>query len=172
MNGSTVSRFVWKEYRVMRGFWISLAVMAVFVQAILLLSWSESALTAGLFGVALSGAALYALGSGATMFATEREEGTYDLLRGLPVTSLQIASGKLAFSVISIVAIGVVLWVSAWMFAGRRVPDVQWQSQLWSVFGLGTLELLVWAAFFSLLSSRPLQAGCWESSPPRQPYQR
>ena len=158
MTGSAVSRFVWKEYRVMRGFWISLAIMAVFVQAIVWLSWSESVLTAGLFGVALSGAALYALGSGATMFATEREEGTYDLLRGLPVTNLQVASGKLAFSVISIVAIGVVLWVSAWMLAGRRVPDAQWQHQLWSVFGLGALELLVWATFFSLLSSRPLQA--------------
>lgn len=158
MNGSSVRRFAWKEYRVLRGFWTSLALMAIVGQLFVLLFLHETTLLAGLFGVALIAVALYALGNGATMFATEREEETYDLLRVLPVTERQVVLGKFAFSVTSVIAIAVLLLMSAWVLADWRVPAPESHRQLWATFGLGALELLVWGVFFSLLSSRPLQA--------------
>ena len=158
MNGSSVRRFAWKEYRVLRGFWISLALMAIAGQLFVVMFLAKTALLPGLFAVALIAVALYALGNGATMFATEREEETYDLLRMLPVTNGQVVLGKLAFSVTSLIAIAVVLLTSAWVLAGWRLPAPVSHRQLWATFGLGALELLVWGVFFSLLSSRPLQA--------------
>ena len=110
--------------------------------------------------MALIAVALYALGNGATMFATEREEETYDLLRVLPVTDGQVVLGKLAFSVTSVIAIAVVLLTSAWVLAGGRVPAPVSHRQLWAIFGLGALELLVWGIFFSLLTRRANYSPC------------
>jgi hypothetical protein len=158
MNATGLMRFAWKEYRVLRGFWISLALMAALGQLFVVLSVSSTATVPALFAVALVATALYALGNGATMFATECEEETYELLRVLPVTERQVVLGKLAFCVASVLAIGAVLLVSAWVLAGGRVPAPESHRQLWATFGLGTLEVLAWGMFFSLLSSRPLQA--------------
>ena len=63
--------FLWKEYRVLRGFWIALAGLAIAGQAI----WSQALAPPGsdvagvLFGIALVGAALYAAGAAAVLFA-------------------------------------------------------------------------------------------------------
>ena len=123
MTGSAVSRFVWKEYRVMRGFWISLVLMALLGQLTVVAYPPQTVFVPMLFAVALMGTSLYALGSGATMFATEREEETYELLRAPPVAARQVVVGKLAFAVMSIVAFGLLLWASAWTLGGRRLPD-------------------------------------------------
>ncbi len=81
-------RFLWKEYRVMRAFWISMACLAVLAQLALVtfpgLTHDSAAWT---FSFALIFPALYAVACGATMFAAEKEEGTYEFLRSLPVTA-------------------------------------------------------------------------------------
>ena len=94
-------------------------------------------------------AAFYALASGATLFAMEREAETYDFLRALPVTPLVVFAGKIAFALASAAALFLVAWTLALMLAGelpnplfhrRFGPFAGWPA---SSFGLGNLFLLV-----------------------------
>ena len=74
MTGSTFLRLVWKEYRLQRGFWISMVVLAGLLFAAVLMFTSErysASRAMWLFEAALGLSALYALGCGATLFAAE-----------------------------------------------------------------------------------------------------
>jgi hypothetical protein len=152
-------RFVWKEYRVMRAFWISMAVLAVLAQLSLAafpgLTHNAAAWT---FSFALIFPALYAVACGATMFAAEKEEGTYEFLRSLPVTAFRLLSGKLAFAVASTVLLIGALLLSAELLMKGRAVDGATESLLWRMLGLAAIEGLAWGLFFSLVLRRPLQA--------------
>jgi hypothetical protein len=152
-------RFLWKEYRVMRAFWISMACLAVVAQLAFAkfpgLTHDPAAWT---FSLALIFPALYAVACGATMFAVEKEEGTYEFLRSLPVTAWRILTGKLAFAIVSTLLLLAALW-----FVSARVSrpfsinaELRWQ--LLEDFGLAAIEGLAWGMLFSLILRRPLQA--------------
>ena len=168
MNATIFRRLVWKEYRMQRAFWLAMVALAVFLQLLLLMSasfvddsrWAaDGAARIGmLFGLAMALPAFYALGCGATMFATEHETGTFQFQRMLPVSASRLFFGKLAFALVSIALMFAVLWPVALMLSGGRLPDVETQLGLWSLWGFGAVELLVWGVFFSLLSSHPLKA--------------
>ena len=89
MSDIAFRRVVWKEYRVQRPLWIAIAVGTLVIE-LLLLATPEKLLTVekmpALFAISLAAAAIYGLGCGATLFATERETETYDFLRALPVS--------------------------------------------------------------------------------------
>ena len=152
-------RFLWKEYRVMRAFWISMACLTVLAQLSLVafpgLTHYAAAWT---FSFALIFPALYAVACGATMFAAEKEDATYEFLRGLPVTAWRILTGKLAFAVAStLLLIAVLLSTDALMphgFAANAEPRLQFVG----TFGPAIVEGLAWGMLFSLVMSRPLQA--------------
>ena len=81
-------RLVWKEYRFQRGFWISMVVIALLVHLCVLAAAGKDVDKARTFlEIAWALSAAYALGCGATLFATEHEAETYDFQRALPVSA-------------------------------------------------------------------------------------
>ncbi len=159
MNTAIFWRFLWKEYRVMRAFWISMAVLAVLAQLSMTafpgLTQHAAAWT---FCFALVFPALYAVACGATMFVAEKEDGTYEFLRSLPVTAWRLLSSKLAFAVASTVLLVAALWSMAALFSNGRAIDGQSFLEIWATFGLASIEGLAWGILFSLILRRPLQA--------------
>lgn len=152
-------RLVWKEYRIQRGFWIALAVMAVLGQLVVMVFVREGAdKLAWLFGLALAGPALFALGCGATLFATEHETETFQFQRSLPTTARCLFIAKLTFALMSTSVLFALLWTWTFGLTKGRLPDADTHLQLWGLFGGAAVELLIWGMFFSLLTTRPLQA--------------
>jgi hypothetical protein len=145
----------WKEYRQMRGFWLSVLAIAVALQ---LIAFAFSAGQFPLYPLAISFAALYTLGCGATMFAMEHENGTYDFLRALPTKAIPTFLGKVAFTVIS----APLLFAATWGFAalisslGGRTIYIEWD--IVGVWCLGSLVLFAWATLFSLLLQNVVKA--------------
>jgi hypothetical protein len=150
-------RFFWKEYRMMRAFWISMAGLAMLAQLSLVADHTRYS-GAWTFSFALIFPALYAVACGATMFAAEKEEGTYDFLRSLPLTAWRLLSGKLAFAIASTLLLIGALLLSGDFMAKGRVVDGATESRLWGILGLAAIEGLAWGLFFSLILRRPLQA--------------
>ena len=159
MNATIFRRILWKEYRAQRAFWISIALATVIVESALLANpWaSQPERIQSLFAAGLTFAVLYALGSAATLFATEREDETYDFLRALPVRPLVVFLGKIAYAVGSTAAMYLVAWSLALALA-RGLPDPNFNQRMWALLGVWGVELLAWGILFSLLLKRPLVA--------------
>lgn len=161
MSDTVLQRLVWKEYRVQRGFWLSMAGLAVVCQVVVLLIPERSVSHASvLFGLAFGFPAFYALGCGATLFAAEREEGTLELLRVLAAPGWKVWWSKLGFSVASTVGLLGLLWVLAFSLSRGKSFDAELQVSLWAVWGVLAIEFLGWAIFFSLVTKRPINAAC------------
>ncbi len=159
MNGSIFWRLFWKEYRLQRPLWIAMAVLT----ALLLLLFGAFAMdvkerTQGLFLIAVTFPALYAMGCGALLFAGEREAETYEFQRMLPVVARCVFFAKIALALIGMAALsGLVLSLAA-MLNGWRVPDTRDYFILWATGSFFGLEMFLWATLFSLLSKRVLVA--------------
>jgi hypothetical protein len=155
-----VCRFAWKEYRVLRGLWIAVAVMAIAEQCVS--AWFTAPgtdLPAWLFASSLFAAALYAVGAAAILFSVEHEDETYNFLAGLPVTWLPAFVGKLLVAALSALLLAAVLLAaSGWFDHGGRWPSPVVAGQLTAIFGLGIFEAIAWGTFFSLRVKRPLIA--------------
>jgi len=167
MSHSIFLRLLWKEYRLQRAFWISMVVLAALLHVLEIIPMrladvSPEQVVAGrttsVFEISLALAALYALGCGATLFATEHEADTYEFQRSLPVSARRLFWSKVTFAVASTAAIVGLLWCLAAIMAGWRRPDPQIHLGQWALWGFGAVELLVWGTFFSLVLRRPLKA--------------
>src|SRR3954454_17712803 len=73
-------RFVWKELRMVRGFWLAIAVLALLVQGTQRMLLPFDQIAASLFATAIAAAVLFTAGAAATIFAVELEEETYNFL--------------------------------------------------------------------------------------------
>ncbi|MEX0727689.1 MAG: ABC transporter permease, partial [Planctomycetaceae bacterium] len=148
-------RLMWKEYRSQRGLWIGVAVLAVFVQAVMLaVLRNEREVIASLYGVAWFLPILYALASSAVLFAAEKEDGTFELLRTLPVTPLRLFVGKMSFCLVTCVGMILLLNALAWIMASGNIPSLDWRdaTNLAEFFP----AVLVVGVFFSLMMNRVL----------------
>ncbi len=154
-------RVVWKEYRGQRALWLAIALFAVVLMVLVTaaaLIDDQPIPVFALFAVALGMPVLYALGSGATLFAAEHETETYAFQRSLPVSAWRLLTGKLGFSLASVVVLPPLLWLTALAFAGGKLPRADDHLVLW-LGGITTLlEVFAWAVFFSLLLGRVLWA--------------
>ncbi len=164
MNGTVFWRIVWKEYRAQRAFWISIALLIVIVELLLVVNYWQFYRSAAvterirvLFSVGLGLVACYALASGATLFATEREGETYEFLRGLPVNPLVVFAAKVVLAVFSTAVLFIMAWMLALVLTGK-LPEPVFQQGLWALWGLGGVELMAWGILFSLLLRRALVA--------------
>lgn len=164
MTSSIIGRLVWKELRLLRGFWFTMLLGALLAQAAVFFWRDGPKNDAWLFLIAAGLTAFYALGCAATAFAGERESGTYELQRVLPVTPQELLAGKLLFAAVSTLLLGVIVWLSASCLYQLRwyATDIA-QSQLLvapiAVLGaVKSIELLAWGTFYSLLTARPLRA--------------
>ena len=161
MSSTILWRLWWKEYRMQRAFWISIAVLTVFLQVLVQVNQTPANrdphfLIFYAMAVLLPG--FYALGCGATLFATEHETGTYGFQRSLPVSAWGLFGAKVAFAVLSTMAMMGLLWSIAWLISVGNVPRVDELVELWGILGFLAVELLLWGIFFSLLMKRPLTA--------------
>jgi hypothetical protein len=156
MNLATTLRLVWKEYRAVRGFWLSIVALVV------LLQWFVSAVSNSpesvtlLYSIGLAAPAFFALGATGAAFAMEQEEGTFDFLRAAPVTAGQIFTSKLGLAAAAAIAMLAVLAASTVLFTYPRSPEpLDGMLGLWL---MAVLEAIAWGTFFSLLTARPLVA--------------
>lgn len=162
MNRASFWRLVWKEYRMQRAFWLAMVGLTLLVQ-VLFVSLSEAnrgsdELVGPTFAFALLFSALYALGCGATLFATERETGTYEFQRTVPVSWLRLFAAKGTWAGMSTVSILAVLLLLAACVSRWELPDAASARNMWGLFGLGAAELLLWGVLFSLVVDEPLVA--------------
>lgn len=154
-----LKRFLWKEYRMLRGLWLAVLVLG------LLVDWLLSALlappvdfSAVRFFVALAAATLYAAGAAAVLFSVEHEEQTYDFLRGLPTTWQPLFVGKLLIATFSAVALAAVLAILGMLPGGFRPPSNIDAENAASILGMAIFEALAWGTLCSLIFKRPLAA--------------
>ncbi|MDA0832280.1 MAG: ABC transporter permease [Planctomycetota bacterium] len=155
MHNQIFWRLIWKEYRVQRGLWMGVVVLALFVQAVMLAVLNnEREVIAGLYSVAWLLPILYALASSAVLFAAEKEEGTFELLRTLPVTPLRLFFGKMCFCLVTCLAMILFLNVLAFVLASGHTPSISWHdtTNLAEFFP----AVLVVGVFFSLMMNRVL----------------
>lgn len=157
MSALLFPRVVWKEYRVLRGYWLSLAVLGVLIEWLLALFASDT--RNAMWTVPWVLATFFALGAGATLFAIEREEQTIEFLRGLPAPASRLFFGKLIFAGFGAILMGIMLSAVALAVAeANQVSPLAETVNQWSIIAIVLLQVLGWAVFFSLLLSRPLVA--------------
>lgn len=161
MNASIFWRLVWKEYRLQRAFWLAMLVFVPLLLGISMLAGNTGA--DWIFSLSLALASLYALGCGATLFAAEREAGTFDFQRSAPVSSWLFFAAKVTFAAASTALLVIISLAIAATFARTVHAEFNWirpesAVSVWAQGGLIAAELLLWGVLFSLLLSQPLKA--------------
>lgn len=153
------SRFLWKEYRTLRGMWLAVLGLGGVVQALLVLFAAPNADVPSItFGTALATTVLYAVGASAVLFAVEHEDETYGFLTGLPATWVPLYVGKLSVALGTSFALAAALIVTGAVIAGGRLPSATNAQLNLGLFGVGIFEAIVWGTLFSLLMKRPIAA--------------
>ncbi len=153
------ARFVWKEYRMLRGFWLAILVLGVLEQWVSTLMVVDSrVIPSWLFTSAWGAAALYAVGAAVTLFGAENEERTRGFLQLLPGRWQPIFFAKVAVAVGSAVLLAGVLCLTGWLIAGGEWPTAEQCLLSISVAGVAIVEATVWGLLFSLLWKQPLMA--------------
>ena len=144
MNRTHVARIAWKDYRRLQGFWWALVafwIVGLFYVSYLALVWRtpERFMPAHMLSGVLITALMYGLGCGGLSFAMEHEEQTYGLLRGFPLGAASLYWGKFAHTLVSAIALIVVLTFLCLLHA--TLMD-RWIPYDWS--SLGLTQNLLW----------------------------
>lgn len=163
MNSMTMFwRMAWKDLRIQRQTWLAILVLTPVVQvAYQAMMALEGAPTdpQGHIAVALVAAAVYMLGCGATLFSSEDESGTIDLLRSFPVSAGRVFLAKIALGLVSGIVLAIVLFVMAQVAFARGDFGDQLPRTVAAVC-VGGVELFVWSLLFGFLTRHPLWAAC------------
>lgn len=159
LNDPMLWRIVWKEYRAQRGF--ALAVAGVGIVFMLLLAVTidrPQDRLVPIWGVAGFLPAFYALGCAATLFASEREEQTVDLLRIFAARTGRFFWGKVGFSLVSAVIVyGLLLALAMILTASSPRAITNPERMLPQAAWLG-VQFLCWGFLFSALCRKVLVA--------------
>lgn len=169
MNSSIALRLLWKEYRVQRGLWLSMAAGCIMLQVLItLLIRSDQESFQGIVPIAFMLTSFYAIGSGAITFAIEREEGTQLLpvMLGCPPGLTLIV--KTLFGIVTTTLLLAVTMCSGMLLSlgsltlpeGMFQPDVQRMIVPLALLfvALPYLGCLLWSTFFSLLTRKVIVA--------------
>lgn len=153
------NRILWKEYRFQRTLWLSCLVIGLLFEVVLASTTSDLSRRAGnLLQLSQIFAIMYAVGCGAVLFASEREERTSDWLLCLSASPGPTLSAKLLFAVASTVALQLVLSCFAMILSAGLFPNVNdYGEQLDWRWPLG-LVVLIWSSLGSLFSRRVLNS--------------
>lgn len=159
MNPAPYTHLIWKEYRAIRGFWIALIGLAVFMQ-LLVLAFSQDRgwATEFVYNIALATPVFFAIGCIGTAYAIEKEDGTFEWLSSSPASDAQLFISKVGLCLVATAAMFAILWLAttALMIAPPDRTDIlRGMLGLWLLAGF---EALAWGLLFSLLSARPLMA--------------
>ncbi|MGZ0167600.1 MAG: hypothetical protein ACKVII_27065, partial [Planctomycetales bacterium] len=171
MNSSIALRLLWKEYRVQRGLWLSMAGGTILLQALiafLVPSGQES--FQGIVPISFMLTFFYAIGSGAITFAIEREEGTQlrPVMLGCPpglTLTVKTIFGIVTTALLLATTIcsGMLLSLGSLTLPENTFPPQLVASGLLIPFallfvGLPYLGCLLWSTFFSLLTRKVIVA--------------
>ena len=152
-------RFAWKEYRMLRGFWLAVFLLAMLEQLVSALMLNRGPIVPGwMFASAWGAAALYAVGAAVTLFGAENEERTREFLQTLPTQWLPMFLAKLALAVGSALLLAAGLCVAGWLVAGGAWPRAGDMHLALGVGSVAVLEATAWGLLFSLLWRQPLLA--------------
>ena len=102
-----LARLAWKEFRTLRAFWITLAVIAVLWQVLLPLIRIPGLAQIGSSGLP----AMFALGAAVLLFAWETEERTMILLRIYPLTRGSVFFAKVSVGLLGAINISASLYI-------------------------------------------------------------
>lgn len=151
-------RLFWKEYRLQRALWIAMtALTAVVILSLFAFASHQMGSPPGYWFIAAYGLPpFFLLGCGASLFAGERESGTYQFQRALPVSAWRVFAAKIAFALVGVVAMFVATWMLALCLSGEIPPHNH--CKMLGTASLFGLEMFLWTVFFSLLSRRVLVA--------------
>ena len=111
------ARLWWKEARQTWPAWTFLAVAGIAVQSFFFGYDRAEVPPGGYAYVALVVTMIYLFLIAAAVFAGERESGTLWILDAMPVERLRIWSAKASFALATTLALGMLLWSSAWSSA-------------------------------------------------------
>lgn len=155
MNAPMLRRLVWKELRTTASLWVAMVGLCLVMDAFVAVQRTTSFLTSDVkvawyYSIALTVAALYALACSGMQFALEHENGTFSLLRSLPLAARDVFWTKTAWTAASATLLGVVLVGMTFLATGGRPMP----SERLAVYGMFLLEGLVWGTLFSLAGSR------------------
>ena len=169
MNSSIALRLLWKEYRVQRGLWLSMAGGSIALQALIaFLVPSDQESFQGIVPIAFMLTGFYAIGSGAITFAIEREEGTQlrPVMLGCPpglTLTVKTIFGTVATAILLATTIcsGMLLTLGS-----LTLPENTFQPQVQPMIiplallfvALPYLGCVLWSTFFSLLTRKVIVA--------------
>ncbi len=169
MNSSIALRLLWKEYRVQRGLWLSMAAGSIMLQMLIaFLVPSDQESFQGILPIAFMLTGFYAVGSGAITFAIEREEGTQlrPVMLGCPpglTLTVKTIFGIVATALLlaSTICSGMLLSLGS-----LTLPENTFQPEVWPMMiplallfvALPYLGCLLWSTFFSLLTRKVIVA--------------
>lgn len=166
-NSSVLRSLVWKEIWQLKDFFLAMILLATLVNfltyaAVFLISpkpWIEFAAAYFL--------PLFAAACGATLYATEKETGTFQTLQFLPLHGRTLRMGKIiaamTICLAFLVSIGLLEY---WrLLPGLFIDGLQNLSVgkesfaiFFGVFGLAMIEFFAWSWLISLRTSKPLNA--------------
>ena len=156
---SLFTRFAWKEYRMLRGFWLAGFVISFVLQWFLATVASiPGTQEEEVFTIAWAAAALYGVGAAITMFCAETEERTRDYLRLLPGDWRPIFATKIFMSLVSAILLACALSLTGWWLAGYHWPESRQMQLTFAMLGVAIFEGLAWGVLFSLWWKQPLVA--------------
>lgn len=170
MNSSIALRLLWKEYRVQRGLWLSMAAGSFLLQGLIVMLIPDRGQEAfqGIVPVAFMLTGFYAIGSGAITFAIEREDGTQlrPVMLGCPAgLTLTV---KTVFGIVATVLLLAVTMISGLLMSmgSLSLPANTIHPETAKLIVPLTLLFVVlpyvgallWAMFFSLLTRKVIVA--------------
>jgi len=150
-NVAIFQRFLWKEIRMLRGFWLAVGVLGVLMQLVL----KSAGVSSSMLFVAWGAAALYAVGAAVTLFSAETEERTRDFLLNLPGHWLPMFAAKVTTATVSAFGLGIFLCATGAGMGGASMAEFQNAS---AVGGVAVFEAIAWGLLFSLGMKQPLLA--------------
>jgi hypothetical protein len=164
MNGSLFWRLVWKEYRLQRSLWIAMFVLTALLMMLCFAVFPPRDRLPMLYLFAGGLPAFCLLGSGAMSFAGEREAGTYEFQRALPVGAGRVFAAKLVFVLAAATILFGLTGLGAFFLSNRTLPPQStWGfhplgGSIFVMAGFFGVEMLLWATLFSLLTRNVLVA--------------
>ena len=109
------------------------------------------------FSMALFMTAIYGAASCALLLSAEVDAGTFVLHRTKPIGWFTFLWGKLSWTVLSTVLLGLVAWIETCVWLGV-VPRARAVSFAFALTGVGILEGIAWGLIASMLFREPLRA--------------
>lgn len=170
LSDAMLWRMIWKEYRAQRGFWLVISGFAIVLMLLFLgpVDQQEVRFQAPWI-IAMSLPAVYMLGCAAVLFASEREDGTIEMLQIMAARTNRVFLGKVSFCLVSTLAmctflLGVALiltWGIRFKLPAFEIDNLQ-HELLHQAQGTAriAIQIFAWGVLFSAICRKGLTAVC------------